>query len=135
LRSQLNNAFSNAGLLHRCIPCHQIFSINYGIVKYVEWAKHQSDTSRLANPIQYTYMKDAKDYSDERELRVPLSALGIGNFRLNDGSNIEFDRSLQVEFDFKTAIATGCIHEIISSADCDTAFVHQELDKCGIRVR
>jgi hypothetical protein len=41
----------------------------------------------------------------------------------------------QMEFDFRTAIATGIIHQIISSPDCDSAFVHQELDKCGIGVR
>ena len=55
LRSQLNNTFRNAGLSYRGIPYHQIFSINYGIVEYIEWAKHQSNTSRFANPIQYTY--------------------------------------------------------------------------------
>jgi hypothetical protein len=126
LRSQLNDTFKNAGLLYDNIPCHQIFSINYGIVEYVDWAKHQSNAARLANPIQYTYMKDAHDYRHDRELRISLSALGIGHF------DIEFQKSLEVEFDFRTAIAGGAIHEIIPSPDCESDLVRQELGKCGI---
>jgi hypothetical protein len=135
MRSQLNKTFENAGLMCKGIPCHQIFSINYGLVEYVDWAKHQSNVARFSNPIQYTYLKDASNYRDERELRVSLSALGMGHFALNYGSNIEFQKSLQVEFDFRTAIATRVIQQLIPSSDCDSAFVQQELDKCGIGVR
>jgi hypothetical protein len=135
LRAQLNNTLENAGLMCKDIPCHQIFSINYGLVEYVDWAKHRSNGARFANPIQYTYLKDASTYRDDRELRVSLSALGIGHFSLNDGSNIEFQNSLQVEFDFRAAIATEVIQQLIPSPDCDLAFVQQALDKCGIGVR
>jgi len=134
LRTQLNDTFKNSGLLYNSIPCHQIFSINYGIVEYVDWANHQSNPARYANPVQYPYLKDASSYCDERELRVSLSALGIGRFALNDGSNLEFQKSLQVEFDFRLAIAAGVIQELIPSLDCDSAFVQRELDKCGIGV-
>jgi hypothetical protein len=112
----------------------RIFSINYGLVEYVDWDKHQSNAVRFANPVQYTYIKDAINYHDERELRVSLSALGIGHFVLDDGSNIEFQESLEVEFNFRTTIRTGAIQQLISSPDCDSSFVQQELDKCGIGV-
>lgn len=39
LRSILNRTFAheNTGLEYNGIRCHQIFSINYGIVEYVDW--------------------------------------------------------------------------------------------------
>jgi hypothetical protein len=41
---------------------------------------------RLPNPIVYTYLKDREQYSEEKELRVSLSAIGMGHFVLDDGS-------------------------------------------------
>jgi hypothetical protein len=35
----------------------------------------------MPNPIRYTYVKD-KSYADERELRISLSAIGMGHFVL-----------------------------------------------------
>jgi hypothetical protein len=52
LRSQLNKTFENAGLLYKGLACHQIFSINYGIVQYVDIIEHQGNLERFANPIQ-----------------------------------------------------------------------------------
>jgi len=85
----------------------------------------------LPNPIQYTYWKDAC-FKDEKELQILLSALGMGHFGVDDGSIMEFDKSLQVEFDFRTAIAIGVIQQLMSSPDCDSDFVRSELRKFGI---
>jgi hypothetical protein len=131
LRAQLNTTFGNAGLLYKGVACHQIFSINYGLVEYVDRNTHQSNLDRLPNPIQYTYWKDA-GYKDDNEFRISLSALGIGHFGLDGGSMMEFNKSLQVEFDFKIAIATGVIQQLISSPDCNSDFVRSELRKFGI---
>jgi hypothetical protein len=132
LRSQLNKTLENSGLRYRGLACHQIFSINYGIVRYIDWNHYQNNVQRLANPIQYTYLKDAKSYRDEKELRVSLSALGIGNFALADGSIMEWHKALQVEFDFRAAIEVGTIQQFITSLDCDSDFVRSELRKFGI---
>jgi hypothetical protein len=132
LRAHLNKTFENSGLLYKGLACNQIFSINYGIVHYVDWHNYQSNIERLANPLQYTYLKDADSYKDEKELRVSLSALGMGHFALDNGSIMEFDQALQVEFDFRTAIGTGVIQQLISSPDCDSDFVRSELQKSGI---
>ena len=131
LRSQLNTTFGNAGLLYKGLACHQIFAINYGLVEYVDRNTHQGNLERLPNPIQYTYWKDAC-FKDEKELRISLSALGMGHFGVDDGSIMEFDKSLQVEFDFRTAIAIGVIQQLMSSPDCDSDFVRSELRKFGI---
>ena len=62
--------------------CKQIFSINYGLVKYIEYATQELITTRFPNPIQYTFLKDKPQYQDEQELRIALSALGMGHFVL-----------------------------------------------------
>jgi hypothetical protein len=131
LRSKLNTTFRNAGLLYKGLACHQIFSINYGLVEYVDRNTHQGNLKRLPNPIQYTYWKDA-GYKDEKELRISRSASGMGQFDLDDDGIMEFDKSLQVELDFKAAIATGVVQQLMSSHDCDTDFVRSELRKFGI---
>jgi hypothetical protein len=53
-------------------------------VKYIEHSTQELITTRFPNPIQYTFLKDKQKYQDERELRVSLSALGIGHFVLDD---------------------------------------------------
>jgi hypothetical protein len=133
LRSQLNNTFANAGLLYKGLACHQLFSINYGLIEYVERHNYERNVDRAANPIQYTYLKDV-EYQDDKELRISLSALGIGHFGLDDGSLMEFDKTLQVEFDFRTAIGTGVIQQLMSSPDCDSEFVRSELRKFGVEL-
>ena len=78
------------------------------MVQYIDWNNHQSSNERLPNPVQYTYFKSAC-YKEETELRVSLSALGLGHFAIDDGKLLEFDIALQVEFDFRVAIQTGGI--------------------------
>ena len=128
LRDMLNRTMQsgNAQLEYNGNRCRQIFSVNYGIIEYVEWDRHQENAARLPNPIKYTYLKDKK-FSEEKELRISLSAPGMGKFVLNDGSMIHFPDSLQVAFDFRAAIADGTIQQILCAPDCDSGFLHAEL--------
>jgi hypothetical protein len=133
LRTSINRMLQpgNAVLEYNGNRCRQIFSINYGLVEYVEWETHQANTKRRPNPIQYTYLKDKK-YSDERELRISLSAIGIGQFALKDGRMIQFPTSLKLSFDFRAAIADQTIQQILCAPDCDSGFLETELNKLRI---
>jgi len=132
LREALNLRLrsGSAVLEYRGIRCEQFFSVNYGIVEYVDWAIYQANALYLPNPIKYTYLKDMK-FSEEKELRVSLSALGIGQFVV-DGSKMEFPRHLQMAFDFRAAIADGTIKEILSARDSDAGFLKTELHRLRI---
>jgi hypothetical protein len=83
----------------------------------------------MSNPIKYTFLKDARKFADEKELRISLSTLGMGEFALNDGRTIEFPPCLQMLFDFKAAIADGTIRQIQAATGCDSAFLATELRK------
>ena len=134
LRSMLNHALNPEGatLIYEGNVCRQIFSINYGLVKYVDWGTHQTNEQYLANPIIYTYFKDAVRFGEEKELRISLSALGIGHFALKDGTMFQFLPSLQLGFDFRAALANGAIREILVSPEADSGFVPTELGKLRI---
>lgn len=134
LRTMLNQTLQpgNAMLEYNSNRCHQIFSVNYGIVEYVEWGTHQANTEHLPNPIRYTYLKDKMQFSDEKELRICLSAMGIGQFALRDSSTMQFPPSLQLAFDFRAAIADGTIQQILYAPDSDSDFLHAELHKLRI---
>lgn len=71
-------------------------------------------------------------FSPEKEFRISLSALGVGHFALNDSSLLEFPLGLQMELDFRAALATGAICQILRSPECDAAFLEIELCKYGI---
>jgi hypothetical protein len=133
LRATLNQTLQpgNAALEYSGNRCHQIFSVNYGIVEYVEWDTYQANTERLSNPIKYTYLKD-RTFSKEKELRISLSALGIGQFALKDGSTMQFPPSLQLAFDFRSAIADQTIQQILWEPDSDSDFLQAELHKLRI---
>lgn len=133
LRATLNQALQpgNAALEYNGIRCHQIFSLNYGIVEYVEWDTHQVNTERFPNPIKYTFLKDKK-FFEEKELRISLSAIGIWKFALGDGSTMPFPSSLQLSFDFRAAIADHTIQQILCAPDADSDFLQAELHKLRI---
>jgi Protein of unknown function (DUF2971) len=133
LRTMLNQTLQpgNAALEYNGNRCHQIFSVNYGIIEYIEWDRHRANAEHLPNPIKYTYLK-SKEFSDEKELRISLSAPGIGYFALNDGSMMDFPESLQAAFDFRAAIGEGTIKQILCAPDCDSCFLHAELHKLRI---
>ena len=133
LRKMLNApvAASEAAILHNGTRCRQIFSINYGIVDYIDWITHRENQACLPNPIVYTYIKDKKFHQDT-ELRVSLSTLGIGHFVLDDGTRMEFPGHLRFGFDFRAAIKSGAIEEILHSSDSDSLFLQSELRRFGI---
>ncbi len=134
LRTMLNQTLQpgNAALDYNGNRCHQIFSVNYGIIEYVEWNTHQANIERLPNPIRYTYLKDKERFSEEKELRISLAAIGIGQFALKDGSMMQFPSSLQLAFDFKAAITDGTIQQILYAPDSDSDFLQAELQKLCI---
>lgn len=134
LRAMLNRALDprTARLLFDNTPCHQIFSVNYGLVDYVDWNTHQTNKQFLSNPILYTHIKDAARFSEEKELRISLSSIGIGNFVLRDGVPFEFPPSLQLDFDFREAIGNAAIREILLSPESDLDFLTSELSKLRI---
>lgn len=127
LRAAINEMLKpgNAALEYKGIRCLQIFSVNYGVVQYVEWENHQINREI---PILNTYRKDTK-FSEEREFRISLSAMGMGQNALNDGNKIQFTDGLPLEFDFETAIANGTIVQILHSPDADSDFLKAELGK------
>lgn len=132
LRRCLNGTLSGeSALLCGDVRCRQIFSINYGEVAYVDWAVHRANLDRAANPIQYAYLKD-RSYGEERELRVSLSALGMGRFVLADGREIEFPPSLQLAFDFREAFTDGTIAQILTARSTDEARLVEALGRLGI---
>ncbi|MBB3192845.1 hypothetical protein [Roseateles terrae] len=71
LRAHLNQTLepARATLMYGSMRCQQFFSVNYGVVSYIDWANHKANDEHLLNPVAYTYLKDLR-YSAERELRV-----------------------------------------------------------------
>jgi hypothetical protein len=65
-------------------------------------------------------------------MRVTLSAFGMGEFLLADGTKISFPPALQMEFDFGQAIADGTITQLMAGASTDAAYLRDELAKLGI---
>jgi len=136
-RSMLNVTLEpgKSGFLYNGIRCRQIFSVNYGLVQYLEWEKYKRTVKLAANPIEYVYMKDKARFGKEKEFRVSLSAIGVGHFPLDDGRLMDFPPKLRVKFDFVTAKANGTIHQVLCSPECDLDFLGTELKRLGIDIR
>lgn len=136
LRSILNRTLqtTDVALEYNGLRCQQIFSINYGLVEYIDWKTHQENMEKLPNPIVYTYLKDRSHYKDEQELRISLSAL-VGTFVLRDGSEMAFPPYLQLSFDFQAAVNSGAIREIVCAPGSDMDFLFSELNRLGVEVR
>jgi hypothetical protein len=128
LRALLNQTLQRTGVAveYQGVRCHQIFSINYGTVEYVDWEMHSGNTTNLRNPIEYTYMKDKARFEQETELRISLSALGMGRFVLNDRTAVAFPPSLQLYFDFRAAFADGTIQGLLASQDVEIGLLQIE---------
>lgn len=135
LRARLNCSLDpeHARLLYAGAQCKQIFSLNYGIVHYVDWDRHQANVDHLPNPIVYTFLK-AKRFDAEKELRIALSAPGVGHFALDDRRQIAFPPGLQAPFDFRAAIAEATIQQVLCARETDAASLQFELEKRGISV-
>lgn len=133
LREMLNQTLGSglAALLCNGLQCHQIFSLNYGIVDYVDWDEHRANAEHLPNPLRYTYLKGTK-FAAEKELRISLSTLGLGQFALNDGTLMAFPPTLQMQLDYRAALAGGAIRQILRAPDCDAAFLEAELARFRI---
>jgi hypothetical protein len=133
LRARLNELLEPGNCLLQANGqlCHQLFSLNYGIVEYVDRTIHRENTTRLANPIRYAYLKD-QQFAAEHELRVSLSAFGMGLFVMGDGSEMIFSDNLQMQFDYRAAFADGTIEQILVSPDTDIAFLRAELKNFNI---
>lgn len=133
LRETINQILQsgNAALEYNGIRCRQIFSVNYGIIEYVERDTHRANEKNLPNPIIYTYLKD-KAFQEEKEFRIALSAIGVGQFALNNGSTMQFPASLRLNFDFRAAMADGTIQQILYTPDCDLSFLLSELQMLRI---
>jgi len=129
LRQHLNAqlALGTGRLMLGDVTLRQIFSINYGIVDYVDTDQHRLNIEQLPNPILYSYLK-AERFRAEHELRVLLSAIGMGKLSM-DGEIIELPPNLHMEFDFRAAIAEGGIVSVDTGPDCDLAWVEAELHK------
>ncbi len=136
LRATLNRTLQSGGavVLSNGKRCCQIFSVDYGNIRYVHWATEQAIGEYLPNPIAYTYMKDVR-FSEENEFRISLSALGLGQFIVANGRPLNFPPDLHLGFDFRGAIADGTIHEILRSPETDTEFLAAELKKLGMNMR
>lgn len=133
LRERVNAGLAgDAALMYGDLRCHQIFSINYGKVAYIDRKTHRANTARAANPIEYAYLKDAR-FADERELRVTLSAIGMGRFLLANGREIDFPPALQLAFDFRGAIADGTITQVMTGSTTNVEHLTAELTRLGIR--
>lgn len=133
LRDMLNKTLQpGKAVLEYCgNQCHQIFSLNYGVIKYVDRGNHQEKTGCLPNPIIYTYLKD-QQFSDEKELRISLSAFGMGQFALRDGSVMQFPPSLHLAFDFKSAITDGTTCQLLLAPGWNYDFLQTELHRLHI---
>jgi hypothetical protein len=133
LRATINRTLQSGGAIleYNGVRCRQIFDVNYGLVRYVDWVTHRANETRLPNPIMYTYMKDDSEFAKEQELRVSLSTLGMGKFVLDDLTEIAFPPHLHLGFDFRAACADGTIREIICGPRCDEDFLRAELWRLG----
>jgi hypothetical protein len=133
LRSRLKATHQNSALDVGGDQGVQIFDLNYGLCEYIERPSHQTQGNRLRNPIEYAYLKD-KSYAAESELRVTLSPLGIGHYAVG-GTLLSFPTTMQMDFDFKAAIADGTIREIEYMPLSASEFIRAELSKLGILTR
>ena len=93
---------------------------------------HEVNAKRFTNPIIYTYLKDKTKFSEEKEFRISLSAMGMGEFALKDGSTVLFPSSLHLPFLFNAAIRDGTIRPMLCAPNTDVDFLHAELNKLRI---
>ena len=126
LREYLNKTFYTTKAFYNKEDFGQPFSLHYGNIEYINWVEHQECKKQLPNSIKYTYLKDKK-FSDEKELRISLSSIGIGEF-VSGNDIIDFPDSLQFPFDFRKANMNNIITKLLISPDCDVQYLKAELN-------
>ncbi|MCC6787092.1 MAG: hypothetical protein IT547_04575 [Hyphomonadaceae bacterium] len=133
LKQRLNDTLSAGArmVLPNQETADQIFSVNYGMIDYVDRAVFRANHEFMQNPIVYTFLKDA-EFAPDQELRISLSALGIGKFVLRDRSELQFGDNLQLGFDFRGAIGDGTISGILAEPGGDNTYLVAELAKLHI---
>lgn len=132
LRDMLNNTLLHGQCILQCdnIAAQQIFSINYGIIQYIDLNDHQTNEKYLSNPIKYSFLK-SNEYVAENELRILLSAPGVGEFILGEKS-LDFKDHLHMTFNYADAFRAGIITQILTAENCDKNFLKDELGKFNI---
>lgn len=116
----------NNGLLIGNTQYHQIFSINYGCIKYEDELSHSEFKQGGPPPIKYSYLKDTR-FSDEKEFRITLSPVLPYKYTIDD-EEISFGDNLRLSFDYATAWRLGVIKNIIVSEDIDYDFLRSECE-------
>jgi hypothetical protein len=111
--------------------CDQIFSVNYGMIQYVDRINHRTGDDHLPNPIIYTYLKD-KEFEHDSEVRISLSAFGVGRYVTMPGRVLEFPPSLQLTFDVRAAMADGTIECCTFARGSDVGFLRAEFQRLNI---
>lgn len=136
LRAMLNRniqqAIDHDLLMCGDIKCHQIFSINYGLVRYVDRENHTAIDTHLVNPMTYIFLKDQR-FKEEIELRISMSALGIGHFAIHGGQRLQFSAGLPVHFDFREAFETGVIKRLDASSPDDRDWLNSQAGQSGLQ--
>ena len=134
LRARINQtvAGETSALMVNGQRCTQLFSVNSAMVEYVDRSFARENLDVFPNPVRYTFIKD-RAYASEDEFRVALSALGMGQFRLANGSILTFPPSLQLAFEFREAMSDGTIEAILLSPDADIPALEAALIKARIR--
>jgi hypothetical protein len=134
LRRMMNELFRRSTLDVNGSDFKHILYINYGLVTYVERDTYRANMAALPNPIIYSYLKDRGRFENEREMRVTLSAIGIGTFTAG-GVEIGFPPHLAFPFDFRSAIESGVISSIekLACSDEELAAVLRKINVEGKR--
>lgn len=89
----------------------QIFHLNYGVVKYGSFVNDIISHTIRPNPIEYVYFKDSK-YKKESEMRISLSAIGMGRIQISDDQLFDFPDSIAFGFNLNQAFNFGAISHI-----------------------
>ena len=135
LRQQINESLDpeKAFILYKKVRVNQIFSINYGKIKYVDKQSLKLNSEKMPNPIIYSYLKDKTfEEKGENEFRITLSCLGIGKFVLNNDDEIAFDPALQLGFNFKQAFGSEVIKKVIVESKPVFEKIKEELSGSNI---
>ncbi|MGA0542921.1 hypothetical protein [Neotabrizicola sp. VNH66] len=95
--------------------CH--LSVNYGCVWYTDWQTDRLTDGTHPNPILATFHKDRVRFQHEQELRIALSAFGMGQLQGRDGSPFTPPDHLCYPFDLKSALERGDFTLLLDSRE------------------